>query len=101
MKTVSVEVSVTGDDIKNGIVSDAQNCAVHLAFRRVLKSGLYVQVGCGELYIREIETTDKRVCVHLPEEVSEFIWAVDAKESPDPITFKADVPVKYLAGVSP
>lgn len=79
---MNVEISVTAEDIANGIPGDCRFCPVAQAIRRQVPGG-FVHAFTDTLWTSDVTATT-------PQEVADFIRAFDRDEPVAPFTFTAD-----------
>lgn len=79
---MKILISVTQDDINNGICGDAENCPIALSVKRQFNSR-HVQVNN-----LNIITSDKEMFFWLPDIARDFIFKYDNHEKVEPFEFK-------------
>lgn len=105
MKTISVLVEVTTEDIENGTRMDCQRCPVALAITRLVKEDYYPQVSgrCVSILHSYTEsgldtTLWENVGVTcLPPETQRFVRRYDDGKTPEPISFQLEIPEVALS----
>jgi hypothetical protein len=87
----TVRLSVTDDDIADGLPGQPQSCPVHLALRRRLNDGWAVTVGrCG--LVLENRDARRSFTIDLPQSATRFITAFDRDLPVKPSRFDVVLP---------
>jgi len=97
----TVAVSITAQDIENGLRGGCFRCPGALAINRFLKEGLGSVVGYDLVNLVNLVTIDKSAPVVFdvpaPEALTRFIVTFDDGRDVEPVTFDLTLPESVLA----
>lgn len=95
LKTRTVLVPVTADDLREGDANDDIRCPVALALRRIVKPGVMFSVGRDSIRV-SVPPRIWAVGCKLPPEAQRFIARVDAAAAPRPRAIAMEIPCAAL-----
>ena len=90
------QITITPEDITNGIRCDCYWCPAALAIRHVLADGYFVELGTLRIEVWRDSSDDAVWWCSRPPALVEFVEQFDSGNTPDPITFTLDIPQRFL-----